>query len=255
MQIARRFTKEGRDPYETVGFRSAASEIRNPDGSVVFSAEGVEVPAEWSQVACDILAQKYLRKAGVPARLLAVEEDGRAVLAVAPQGRHGSARGAAQSRAAAAARPARSRCFDRLAGTWTYWGWKGGYFNTEADAQRLLRRIARHAGAPDGGAELAAMVQHRPPLGLRHRRAGAGPLLRRSRAPARCTPPTAPTSTRSRMPASSSRSPTTSSTRAASWIYGCARRGCSNTAPAPAPISRSCAATARNCRAAAARPG
>src|SRR5467141_1545339 len=78
MHIARRFTTAGRDPYEAVAFRSATSEIRNPDGSVVFAAEGIEVPAEWSQVACDILAQKYLRKAGVPARLAAIEEDGRA---------------------------------------------------------------------------------------------------------------------------------------------------------------------------------
>src|SRR5436305_3781803 len=76
MQIARRFTTAGRDPYEPVVFRSATSEIRNPDGSVVFAAEGIEVPAEWSQVACDILAQKYLRKAGVPTRLAPVEEEG-----------------------------------------------------------------------------------------------------------------------------------------------------------------------------------
>ena len=73
MHIARRFTTAGRDPYESVAFRSATSEIRNPDGSVVFAAEGIEVPAEWSQVACDILAQKYLRKAGVPAKTAAVE--------------------------------------------------------------------------------------------------------------------------------------------------------------------------------------
>src|SRR5438067_10611281 len=76
MQIARRFTTAGRDPYDTVAFRSATSEIRNPDGSVVFAADGIEVPAEWSQVACDILAQKYLRKAGVATRLVAVEEEG-----------------------------------------------------------------------------------------------------------------------------------------------------------------------------------
>ena len=76
MHIARRFTTAGHDPYESVAFRSASSEIRNPDGSVVFAAEGIAVPAEWSQVACDILAQKYLRKAGVPAQLAAVEEDG-----------------------------------------------------------------------------------------------------------------------------------------------------------------------------------
>src|SRR5260370_10448989 len=76
MHIARRFTTAGRDPYETVAFRSTSSEIRNPDGSVVFAAEDIEVPAEWSQVACDILAQKYLRKAGVPARLAVIEEEG-----------------------------------------------------------------------------------------------------------------------------------------------------------------------------------
>src|ERR1700756_3878566 len=76
MQIKRRFTTAGRDPYEAVPFRSASSEIRNPDGSVVFQAEGIEVPAEWSQVACDILAQKYFRKAGVPARLAPVADQG-----------------------------------------------------------------------------------------------------------------------------------------------------------------------------------
>ena len=74
MHIGRHFTTAGRDPYETVPFRTASSEIRNPDGSIVFQAEGFEVPAEWSQVASDILAQKYFRKAGVPARLAPVAE-------------------------------------------------------------------------------------------------------------------------------------------------------------------------------------
>src|SRR6202007_2244287 len=69
MRIARHFTTAGRAPYATVPFRTASSEIRNPDGSVVFQAEGIEVPAEWSQVACDILAQKYFRNAGLRARL------------------------------------------------------------------------------------------------------------------------------------------------------------------------------------------
>ncbi|HEV2300932.1 MAG TPA: hypothetical protein VGR91_05125, partial [Stellaceae bacterium] len=76
MRIARRFTNPGEDAYAAVPFRTAASEIRNPDGSVVFAAEGIEVPAEWSQVACDILAQKYFRKAGVPARRRAIPEKG-----------------------------------------------------------------------------------------------------------------------------------------------------------------------------------
>ena len=68
MRIERRYTKEGQSAYEGVEFRLTTSEIRNPDGSVVFRAEDVEVPASWSQVASDVLAQKYFRKAGVPSR-------------------------------------------------------------------------------------------------------------------------------------------------------------------------------------------
>src|SRR6266567_2845859 len=152
MHIARRFTTAGRDPYESVAFRSAASEIRNPDGSVVFAAEDIEVPAEWSQVACDILAQKYLRKAGVPARLAVIEEEGvpdwlwrripdAAALAELPkEGRSGAETSAKQ-------------CFDRLAGTWTYWGWKGGYFDGEADARaffdELVYMLAMQMAAPN----------------------------------------------------------------------------------------------------------
>ncbi|MGE0259889.1 MAG: vitamin B12-dependent ribonucleotide reductase [Alphaproteobacteria bacterium] len=152
MQIARRFTTEGRDPYETVAFRSVSSEIRNPDGSVVFAAENVEAPAEWSQVACDILAQKYLRKAGVPARLAAVEEGG------VPSWLW--RRRADTEALAALPKPERSigetsarQCFDRLAGTWTWWGWKGGYFDGESDARAFYDEIrvmlARQMGAPN----------------------------------------------------------------------------------------------------------
>src|SRR5712691_9188753 len=152
MHIARRFTNAGRDPYETVGFRSASSEIRNPDGSVVFAAEGIEVPAEWSQVACDILAQKYLRKAGVPSRLAAIEEEGipnwlwrrtadTVALALLPADERSGGETSAK------------QCFDRLAGTWTYWGWKGGYFDGEEDAQafydELRVMLARQMGAPN----------------------------------------------------------------------------------------------------------
>jgi ribonucleoside-diphosphate reductase alpha chain len=152
MHIARRFTTAGRDPYETVAFRTVASEIRNPDGSVVFAAEGIEVPAEWSQVACDILAQKYLRKAGVPSKLVPVAEDGvpswlwrrkadEALLALLPkEERYGGETSAKQ-------------CFDRLAGTWTYWGWLGGYFDGEEDARafydELRLMLARQMGAPN----------------------------------------------------------------------------------------------------------
>ncbi len=152
MQIARRFTTAGTDPYETVAFRTTASEIRNPDGSLVFRAEGIEVPAEWSQVAADILAQKYFRKAGVPAALTPIPEDGvprwlwrrqadESALAALPEdARLGSETNARQ-------------VFDRMAGTWTYWGWKGGYFDAEQDAAAFYDEIrlmlARQIGAPN----------------------------------------------------------------------------------------------------------
>ena len=75
MRIARHFTSGKTDAYEGVAFRAATSEIRNPDGSIVFRQEGIEVPAAWSQVACDVLAQKYFRRRGVPSDLVPVEEN------------------------------------------------------------------------------------------------------------------------------------------------------------------------------------
>ncbi len=134
MRIERRFTRAGEDAYSGIEFRLATSEIRNPDGSRVFHLPDIDVPAPWSQVACDILAQKYFRKAGVPARLRPVVEadvpdwlwrrvpDEAALKALPAQERYGSEKSAKQ-------------VFDRLAGTWTYWGWKGGYFDGEADAR------------------------------------------------------------------------------------------------------------------------
>ncbi len=74
MRIERRYTKAGQSAYDGIEFRTTKSEIKNPDGSIVFKLEGIEVPAAWSQVASDILAQKYFRKAGVPTRLKRVEE-------------------------------------------------------------------------------------------------------------------------------------------------------------------------------------
>ena len=74
MRIERAFTTAGSSPYEGIGFRTACSEIRNPDGSVVFRLDEIEVPSTWSQVAVDVLAQKYFRKAGIAARLATVDE-------------------------------------------------------------------------------------------------------------------------------------------------------------------------------------
>ena len=75
MRFTRHFTKDNSSPYDEIEFRQTTSEIRNPDGSLVFQAEDIEVPSNWSQVACDVLAQKYFRKAGVPTKLKKVKED------------------------------------------------------------------------------------------------------------------------------------------------------------------------------------
>ena len=66
MRVSRRFTTESSSPYESLNFVSRRSEIRNPDGALVFELDNVRIPESWSQVATDILAQKYFRRAGVP---------------------------------------------------------------------------------------------------------------------------------------------------------------------------------------------
>ena len=66
MKIERKFTKRGESPYKGIAFKKVRSEIRNPDGSIIFKLNDVEVPIKWSQVATDIIAQKYFRKKGVP---------------------------------------------------------------------------------------------------------------------------------------------------------------------------------------------
>src|SRR5258708_7194277 len=117
-----------------MAFRAADSEIRNPDGSLVFQLKGIEVPAEWSAVASDVLAQKYFRRAGVPARRIKVaEHDVPEWLwrSVANQAALAQLPGAGPFVGAMSAR----QVFERIAGAWTYWGWKGGYFDGEDDAR------------------------------------------------------------------------------------------------------------------------
>lgn len=152
MRIERRFTKDGQSPYSEMNFRLTTSEIKNPDGSVVFRLDNVEIPEFWSQVASDVLAQKYFRKAGVPSRLKKVEENSvpsflwrsvpdEAALAQLPEAER------------MIGETSSKQVFDRLAGTWTYWGWKGGYFDTENDAQtffdELRAMLAKQMCAPN----------------------------------------------------------------------------------------------------------
>ncbi|CAN1724785.1 Vitamin B12-dependent ribonucleotide reductase [Hyphomicrobium sp. 1Nfss2.1] len=152
MKITRRFTTADASPYDLIEFRRATSEIKNPDGSIVFRLDGFMVPAQWSQVAADILAQKYFRKAGVARRLKKVEEtqipswawrsvpDEKALAELPKEERYGGEGDARQ-------------VFDRLAGTWTYWGIKGGYFTTEEDAHafydEMRYMLAMQMAAPN----------------------------------------------------------------------------------------------------------
>ena len=152
MKIERKFTSDAIGAYGAMEWHTAVSEIRNPDGTVVFRNDAVEVPRAWSQVASDVLAQKYFRKAGVPARLKRVREKGmpeflwRSIpdedaLAALPQ----SARTVGETSA--------KQVFDRLAGAWCYWGWKGGYFSSEADARayhdEMRYMLAAQMAAPN----------------------------------------------------------------------------------------------------------
>src|SRR5947209_2791906 len=122
MQITRRYTAAGKDPFGAFTFVPRTSRIANPDGTVVFEMKDLLAPEHWSQVAVDVLAQKYFRKAGLPARTEPVPEDGMPSWLqrqrLAPDL---SASGKTEEGQETDAR----QVFRRLAGCWTYWGWKG----------------------------------------------------------------------------------------------------------------------------------
>ncbi|MCA9412170.1 MAG: vitamin B12-dependent ribonucleotide reductase [Candidatus Omnitrophica bacterium] len=152
MKIQRRFTTANKCPYESLQFEPRTSKIVNPDGRVAFEASNVMVPKKWSQVATDILAQKYCRKAGIPVARVKVQEEGvpewlqRSVpdtdtLKQLPEGKQWTRESDGRD------------VFDRLAGCWTYWGWKYGYFTTEEDAKtyydEMRYTLASQSGAPN----------------------------------------------------------------------------------------------------------
>ena len=156
MRIERHFTKADLSNiaavYESIAFKRVDVVMKNPDGSKVFEALGVEVPESWSQVACDVLSQKYFRKAGVAAKLKRVEEetvpswlwrsvpDEAALEKLSSENRY-------------VGETSSKQVFDRLAGAWTYWGWKGGYFDTEDDARasydEMRYMLANQMAAPN----------------------------------------------------------------------------------------------------------
>ena len=116
LSIPRYFTEEGIDPYSTFEYEERVSELKNPNGSVLLKIEDVEVPKGWSQVATDILAQKYFRKAGVP-----YKGEGGGVI----YGPEKSVRQVAH----------------RLAGCWAHWGEKYDYFASEDDVKSFYDEV------------------------------------------------------------------------------------------------------------------
>lgn len=153
MKFKRYYTQsDWKTPYDSMIFESRKSEIKNPDGSRVFLMDNVQVPSTWSQVATDIIAQKYFRKAGVPVKLKKIKEKGvpewlqtssedKTVLSKLPEKER--YRSELDSR----------EVFNRLAGCWTYWGWKQNYFGTEQDAKvfydELCYMLANQMVAPN----------------------------------------------------------------------------------------------------------
>ena len=124
LQFMRRFTKDGVNVFDQFEYDYRTSVIRNPSGEVVFEMNNVEVPKQWSQIATDILAQKYFRKAGVP------QADG-------STGRETSVKQVAH----------------RLANCWRVWGEKNGYFASSSDAavfyEELVYCILNQACVPN----------------------------------------------------------------------------------------------------------
>ena len=150
--VERRFTTVGEDPFDQFEWIEMDVEIRNADGSLAHRIDEVRLPSGFSGVAGKVLAQKYLRKAGVPAILRKVKEKGvptwlqrsvpdhEKLQALDPEKRYiGESHG--------------RELFRRLAGTWTYWGWKHGYFEAEADARayfdEMCYLIASQRSAPN----------------------------------------------------------------------------------------------------------
>jgi ribonucleoside-diphosphate reductase alpha chain len=125
MKFNRRFTEAGKSPYSKFSYTTKSSTLRNTDGSVVFKMDEVEVPSHWSQVATDILAQKYFRKTGVPQ----LNKKGKLILDKDGEPKLGGETSIKQ-------------IVHRLAGCWRDWGEKFGYFDSTGDAQTYYDEIA-----------------------------------------------------------------------------------------------------------------
>lgn len=125
MKIARLFTSPGENVYDRFDYTLRTSVLRNTDGSKVFEMNDVEVPVSWSQVAADILAQKYFRKTGVPQR----DADGNLIIGADGQPVTGSEHSIRQ-------------VAHRMVGCWQDWGKRHNYFDSDDDAQAFYDEVA-----------------------------------------------------------------------------------------------------------------
>ncbi len=141
MKISRFFTRDGECAYNDIEFESRSSKIANPDGSVVFAAEDITMPEGWSQVAVDIMAQKYFRRAGVAVQLRRVPEKGVPEWLWRSEPATDELSSLAKKDRFVGENDSR-QVFHRLAGCWTYWGWKHDYFSDEDQARIFYDEMA-----------------------------------------------------------------------------------------------------------------
>jgi ribonucleoside-diphosphate reductase alpha chain len=152
MKIIRIFTKNLKDPFEAFNFVERTSKITNTDGSTVSEMKEVIAPDSWSQVAVDIMAQKYFRKAGIPSCLKRKVEEG-APEWLCPSVPDFTALNQLPKVSQYGGETDARQVFRRLAGCWTYWGWKNNYFEDEESAQiyfdEMCFQLAGQLAAPN----------------------------------------------------------------------------------------------------------
>ena len=227
MKISRRFTRSGENVFDTTTWSTRSSRITNADGSLVFEMTDAEIPADWSQLATDIVVSKYFRKAGIPQRTR--KEDGSYDI-------EGEFLRDDDGEITTGPESSVRQIVHRLAGCWRDWGHKHGYFSSDEDAQAFYDELAymliHQMAAPNSpqwfntGLSWAYGING-PAQGHWIADHETGNL---TLAPDAYTHP--------QPHACFIQSVSDNLVSAGSWTSGPARPGCSSTAPARAPTSR-----------------
>src|SRR5437660_1499224 len=107
LRFGRFFTPPGSHAYDLVEWERRTAAITGEKGQVIFEQKDVEVPRSWSQLAINVVAQKYFRGSpGSPERETSVRQ-----------------------------------IIDRVVDTIARWGREGGYFATEEDAENWAEEL------------------------------------------------------------------------------------------------------------------